>query len=117
MKNYLLFDDYSDYVDTSSYEDLKRLLIDDIEEDTFNNFEENVVKSNFKLMKKLTEEKYNADFIIQELKGFGWNIIDLNEIEEDLRKLLFFRNYKNNECIEQTLKLIEDLKYNRREEK
>ena len=67
MKNYLLFDDYSDYVDTSSYEDLKRLLIDDIEEDTFNNFEENVVKSNFKLMKKLTEEKYNADFIIQEL--------------------------------------------------
>lgn len=114
MKSFLLFDDYSEYYDLTDYKGLRKLLIDELERDTMecgvDDFD--IVKNNFKIMKELTKDEYNLGFIRKELEAFGWYIQDLSKLQEDLSN---FQAYKNgvgcpiikDDCIEQTLKMIE----------
>ena len=118
MKRYIVFDDCSGATYKEDEKGLKELLIEGIESDTFvcgeDDFE--IVKSNFKVMKKLALNDYNFDYLKEQLQSFSWTIFDL----ADLQKLLSdYQAYKHgvgapsypNDCIEETLKMIqEDMK-------
>lgn len=115
---YLIFDEYSEYTDIRNYKQLKELLIDELEEEISNNADDkDIIKNNFKIMRDLTSDKFNDDLIIKELKGFGWNIIDLTDLKNNL---MIYKEYKNSmadslgkniqniNCIEQIIKMIEN---------
>ena len=114
-KHYILCDDYSEFKELSNDNDLKELLIEEIESDTFVNFEENVVKSNFKVLKKLALGDYNIKYIIEQLEGFGWYVLDLCDLQENLST---YQAYKHGtgipascmpkDCIEETLNMINE---------
>ena len=64
-------------------------------------------------MKKLALEDYtDINYLKEQLLSFGWYVQDLTKLQEDLSN---FQAYKHgsgcpiipNDCIEQTLKLIE----------
>ena len=119
MKRYIVCDEYSDYKDISNYDDLKLLLIDEIERDTFKNIEdESIVENNFKEMRKLATEKVeDINYLRKQLMSFGWYVMDLISLQNDLNNYQAYK-YGNgsplpppHDCIEETLKMIrEDMK-------
>lgn len=113
MKNFILCDEYSDYKNACTYKELKQTLIEELERDTFENFEEDIAKNNFKVLKRLALEDYtDINYIKEQLLSFGWYVQDLHKLQDDLMN---FQAYKHgagapsipNDCIEQTLKMIE----------
>ena len=114
MKKYIVCDEYSDYKSISDYNDLKVLLIDEIERDTFENTEdENIVKNNFKVMRKLaTEKTEDMNYLKEQLMSFGWYVMDLTSLQNDLNNYQAFKNGSGSpfppvDCIEETLKMID----------
>lgn len=114
MKNFLVYDDYGNTSQLMNYKDLKELLIDEIERDTIENHEDkSIVTNNFKVIRELTKDKYIPMYITRELEGFGYYVQDLTDLQEQLTN---FQAYKHgigapsypNDCIEQTLKMIEE---------
>ena len=92
MKRFIVSDDYSDYKDITDEKGLKRLLIDELERDTLENCEYDIVKNNFKVMKRLATEDYtDLKFIKEELLSFGWYVQDLTQLQDDLSN---FQAYK-----------------------
>ena len=89
MSEYLLIDIYSDYKNITNYKGLKQLLIDELIRETKNYYNEyEVVSSNADIFGKLSTEDFTSlDFIIEQLEGFGWKVIDLLELERDLEDI------------------------------
>lgn len=113
MNRYLLCDDYGDYKKLMNYNDLKTILIEEIERDTFENCDDkNIVINNFEIMKKLATQQDNYNYIKEELQGFGYYTQDLTDLQRDLSN---FQAYKHgtgspcipHDCIYETLELID----------
>lgn len=113
MKRFIVCDDYSDYKNIMSEKELKALLVEDIKNDTLENIDDrDIVENNFEIMEKLALNTYTIDFLIKELESCGWYVQDLWQLQQDLSN---FQTYKHgsgspcmpNDCIEQTLKMIE----------
>ena len=113
MKRYIVCDEYSDYKNISDYKDLKKLLIDELKRDTFENCEQDIVENNFKVMEKLALEDYtDINYLKEQLMGFGWYVMDLIQLQQDLSN---FQTYKHgagcpcipHDCIEETLEMID----------
>ena len=105
-KRYFLVDLYSDYKEFMDYKDLRVLLIERIVDDVRSNKNElEIVTNNFDLMTRLAEEKFTRlDFIIANLKDFGYKVIDLMELERDLEDIKQFVGYDN--VFDEIIKLI-----------
>lgn len=114
MKRFIVMDDYSNYKTIADEKGLKEFLIEDLKRDTMENGKEDfdIVKQNFQVMEKLALSDYTIDYLKEQLQSFGWYIQDLWQLQEDLSN---FQTYKHgvgipiipNDCIEQTLKMIE----------
>ena len=114
MNRYLLCDDNdANYNKLVDYKDLRELLIDEVERDTFNCYDDrDIVMNNFKIMRELTKNEYNYQFIKKELECFGWYVMDLTQLQRDLSN---FQAYKHgtgspcipHDCIYETLELID----------
>ena len=114
MKKYIVYDDYTNYTYKKDEKELKALLVEEIKNDTLvcgeDDFE--IVKSNFKVMEKLALNDYDFDYLKDQLQSFGWYIQDLSKLQEELSN---YQAYKHgvgapsypDDCIEETLKMIE----------
>ena len=92
MKDFIILDMYSNFVETTDYKGLKKLLIDEIERDTLTTLDmidesnKDIIVNNFKMMRKLATEDYtDVKYLIDELEPFGWNIIDYVKYKETKR--------------------------------
>ena len=118
MKRYIVFDDCSNATYKEDEKGLKELLIEEIESDTFvcgeDDFE--IVKSNFKVMKKLATNDYDFEYLQDQLHSFNWSVLDLVDLQKFLSDYQAFKHGVGspcipNDCIEETLKMIrEDMK-------
>ena len=89
-KNVYLVDSQDIYY----FEDLKRALINEIKRDTIENNEDtNIIESNFKLLEKVYNCGYDSNFIIKELELFGYNIIRVKDIQDNLLSLKNYWKY------------------------
>lgn len=116
MKRYLICDDNdvnTNYV--KNYEELLDFFLSELQEDTINCYDNSNlegVKYNIEIFKKIAKEHFQEQLIIKELAPFGWYVQDLSQLQRDLSN---FQAYKHgsgspcipNDCIEQTLKMIE----------
>jgi len=119
MKNkiYLVCDD-NDYASNRlmNYEELLELLLNELNDDTINCYENDNIegfKYNINLFKSFAKEHYQTREVIKQLGTFGWYVMDLTQLQRDLSN---YQAYKHgigapsypNDCIEQTLKMIEE---------
>lgn len=95
-------------VDNTSYifdlSQLRESLINDIKRDTIENGSEDsdIIKYNLELLEKLYSNdnyRYNEDFIIEELKAFGYRITIVGKIVNDLEELKYFMESNNKKDI------------------
>ena len=117
MKHYLVCDDNDlDNNKLMCYEEVLELLCNEIEDDTINCYEnDNLegVKYNVRLLNSLVQEHFQTDLVVKELEPYGWYVMDLTQLQ---RYLSNYQAYKHgvgapsypNDCIEQTLKMIEE---------
>ena len=123
MNKYLVVDEYSDCKKIYNLYELKELLIDEIKRDSFENIDDkDIIRNNFCIMEYLAlSKKDDIEYIKEQLKGFGYYVLDLCELQRDLTT---FQDYMYNnssvykkadavllphdDCIEETLKLLEN---------
>lgn len=114
MKRYIVFDDYSNKTYEEDEKGLKELLIEELREDTYNCRDDfNIFKNNFEVIRKFVLNDYNFDYLKEQLQSFGWYVKDLTTLQKELSD---YQAYKHgvgapsypNDCIEQTLKMIEE---------
>lgn len=111
-KNVYLVDSQDIYY----FEDLKRALINEIKRDTIENNEDtNIIESNFKLLENVYNCGYNSYFIIEELEKFGYNIVRVRDIQDNLLSLKNYWKYhsivktEENENIKNIDNLMEEI--------
>lgn len=107
-KNVYLVDSQDIYY----FEDLKNALINEIKRDTIENNENtNIIESNFKLLEKVYTCGYNSYFIIEELEKFGYNIVRVRDIQDNLLSLKNYWKYHSIVKIEENenIKNIDNL--------
>ena len=96
-----------------TFKDLRESLIEEIKRDTLeNNEDKDIVKSNMELLEKIYNDNYgyNENFIIEELRAFGYTIIKIQDIIYNLLVLKDFWKSKKCSDIEDTeTQKIEDL--------
>ena len=94
-------------VDNTSYifdfSQLKESLIKEVKRDTIENGSEdsNIIKSNLDLLEKIYSDNYgyNENFIIEELKAFGYEITKIDSIVSGLLELKYFMENNNKKDI------------------
>lgn len=85
MKQYLIVDLHSEYNKLANIKDIKELLISEIKEDTFNNYEErDVVEGNTKILCSLALDTMTFNDMKKELEVYNYKIIDLLDLQRDL---------------------------------
>lgn len=88
MKQYLIVDLQGDYIELASLNDIKRLLISEVRDDTFNNYDErDVVEGNVKILCSLASDDMNLKQMEEELEVYGYKIIDLLDLQRDLEDI------------------------------
>lgn len=109
-KNYLVVDIYGDYKELMNYKGLKQLLLEELVRDTKDNYQEyDIVSINADIFKKLAlEEHTSTDYLIEQLEGFGFKVIELLELQRDLEdvKELYLRNNKYIKDFDNVLEII-----------
>lgn len=107
MKHFILIDNYSDYTEIVDLKGLIELLVNELEQDTINNFEKDILENNFKILKdiiKLQQQNNNYDRLvtlaIKELDGYGWKVKDINDLRKDLETLTESKIFKDGSNIE-----------------
>lgn len=115
MKRFILIADESNYNRTTlvNEKELKELLINEIEEYTYENTDEReIIIDNFKLMKKLAIGNYTTDDLMEQIGYYGYGVCDLYRLQEDLSTYQAYKHGVGCPCIphdsiEDTLELIE----------
>ena len=109
MKQYLIVDLQGDYIELASLNDIKRLLISEVREDTFNNYDErDVVEGNVKTLCSLASDDMTLKQMEEQLKFYYYKIIDLLQIQRDLEdiKCYFLDKNKHVENVCETIDMI-----------
>lgn len=109
-KNYLVVDIYGDYKELMNYKGLKQLLLEELVRDTKDNYQEyDIVSINADIFKKLAlEELTSTDYLIEQLEGYGYKVINLLDTQRDLEdiKELYLRNNKYIRDFDNVLEII-----------
>ena len=112
-KNIYIVDSESIYY----FEDLRSSLLNEIKRDTIENSEDKgIVESNLKLLDKFYNNNYgyNENWIIEELIKFGYSIMKLKDLQDNLLTLKTYWKYNgskdiNNELVDKVEKLNEEI--------
>lgn len=108
MKQYLVVDLFSDSRWLMNYNDLKDLLIEQLEQDTRENHEDyDIVNNNLKVLTKLAREKENLNYLTEQLLSFSFKTIDLLELQRDLFDTKDYFDYVKKEKVETFNDVIE----------
>lgn len=99
------------------FEDLRTRLIEEIKRDTIECREDkDIVENNLKLLEKVYNNNYGYDerFVINELKQYGYDIMKLKDIKDNLLTLKVYFNHNsskdmNNELVQDINKVLEDI--------
>ena len=112
MKNFLIYDTFENS-ELVSQEDLKKYLVEELIENILTNLEDKeFVRPVIYQLGDLANNK-KVDNIIQELNNYGWYVNDLFDLQKQLSDYQAFKHGVGapsypNDCIEQTLKMIEE---------
>lgn len=91
------------------FEDLRARLINEIKRDTLENRDDkDIVQSNMELLEKVYSLKngYNEKFIVDELKAFGYSIMKVADLVDNLYTL---KDYFNFHKIDDKCELVDDI--------
>ena len=108
-KNIVLID--NDYFD--DLEGIKRTLINEVERDTISNREDkSIVENNLEMLEDIFTRDNTIDYYINELKLFGYYIVKLEDIMNNLKDLEeYFKKNRYNDDLELEIRnTIRDLK-------
>lgn len=105
---YLVSDDYGDFKKIMNFKELKELLIDELISDSKENHKEyDFIKYDLEVLSDIAKEKITYNRIIDELKSYGWNVINILDIQEGINDLREYVARKSTD-----LKVFDDiLKY------
>ena len=116
MKRFMVLDEYGGgYTELLSIEEVKEILVDEIIEDTKNNYDDrDIVINNAKMLGDLVKNK-NIDeiYLKAQLSYFGWYVRDILDLQVALNDYQTFKHGSGNptivkDCIEETLKMIDE---------
>ena len=99
-----------------SYKELKELLIQEAEAEIKDNCGDedckDIVINNLEVLIKLAREDYtDEDYIIKELKLYGWIIYKLNDIKKMFNDMISYpTSEENKKAINDILKVLDNLK-------
>lgn len=83
--------DSSEYGMVKDYKELKELLINEVIDDLKNNRQDyDIVVGCTGILESLAKGKDSVKYVLDNLEGYGWKIIDLLEIQRDLEDI---KNY------------------------
>ena len=114
MKRYIIFDAFGNSM-LDSEEGLREYLINELVDDLKNNYDDKeMIKELANQLGELAKNKgTHPKYYIQELENYGWYVSDLADLQKQLSD---YQAYKHgvgapsypNDCIEQTLKMIQE---------
>ena len=111
---YLVSDDYGNFKEIMNYKQLKELVINElVEEIKENTNEREIVVSEVNRLSFYAKNEVNIDLIEEDLKGFGWYITDILNIQRGINDLREYwaRKHTDTKVFDDLLKFIdEDLK-------
>lgn len=107
-KNYLVVDIYGDYKELMNYKGLKQLLLEELVRDTKDNYQEyDIVSINADIFKKLAlEEHTSTDYLIEQLEGYGFKVIELLELQRDLEDIKVYFKGKGSVVFDNVIDMI-----------
>lgn len=107
-KNYLVVDIYGDYKELMNYKGLKQLLLEELVRDTKDNYQEyDIVSINADIFKKLAlEEHTSTDYLIEQLEGYGFKVIELLELQRDLEDIKEYFKGKGSAVFDNVIDMI-----------
>lgn len=107
-KNYLVVDIYGDYKELMNYKGLKQLLLEELVRDTKDNYKEwDIVSTNVDMFSKLANEDYTSiDYLVEQLEGFGFKVIDLLETQRDLEDIKEYFKGKGSAVFDNVIDMI-----------
>ena len=108
MKQYLVVDVYGDYKEEMNYKDLKQLLIEELARDTKDNYREwEIVSINVEMFSKLALEDFTSTYyLIEQLEGYGYKIIDLLDTQRDLEDIKEYFKGKGSAVFDNVIDMI-----------
>lgn len=101
--------DNSIYGKIKSYKELKEQLISEVNQDLENNIQDlDIVSSCTSILTNIALGKDSLKYILDNLEGYGWKIIDLCQIQRDLEDLkqYFSKDDEMNKQFESIINLI-----------
>ena len=107
---YLVSDDYGDFKKIMNKRELEEMLIDELVEDTKQNYTEyEIVSFNVKQLGEIAKKDYISDkYLIDNLQSYGWHVDDLGELERNINNLreYYARNNNDLSAFDKLLELI-----------
>ena len=114
MKRYIIFDAFGNS-ELGTQEDLRDYLINELVDNLKNNYDDKeIIVEDANQLGELAKNKgTHPKYYIQELENYGWYVMDIAQLQKQLSD---YQAYKHgvgapsypNDCIEQTLKMIEE---------
>lgn len=112
---YLVSDNYGDFKKIMSYKELVEMLIDEIMEDTENNYDDkDIVLANNKQLGKIAKDnllvRLNEEYLIDNLGAFGWHIENICDIQRGINDLreYYARTHTDLSAFDNILKLMDE---------
>lgn len=86
---YLVVDDYGDFKQIMTYKQMYEMLIDEIITDSKENYNDyEIISSNLDQLAALSKNNLvNEKYIIDNLKSYGWHVINITDIKIGLNEI------------------------------
>lgn len=106
-KNYFIVDLQSDYKAFADIKEIRRLLVDVLYDDTLSCKDDpDIVVQNLKVLTELAKyENLSISILEDNLKSYGYKVIDLMELERNLEDIKHLVGHEN--TFDEIIKLID----------
>jgi len=115
---YLVSDDYGDFKGLMNYKELKDLLVDELIGQTRENHKEyDLIKYDLGVLSDIAKDKITYNRVIEELKSYGWNILNICDVQKGINDLREYvaRKDSNLKAFDDVLRYIDRVRTNRYE--
>ena len=108
---YLVSDDYGDFKKLMNYKELKEFLLDELIANSKENHKEyDFITYNLGVISDIAKDKITYNRVIEELKSYGWNVLNVCDIQKginDLREYIA-RKDSNLKAFDDVLRYIDE---------
>lgn len=109
---YLVSDNYGDYKDLMNFDNLRNLLVEELERDIKENIDEKDIVKNCvaELVSIATEKRTDLNYIKDLLSSYGWYIQDMVKLQRDINNLREFIARKSSDIkvFDEVLKYMDE---------